>query len=308
MNRPNKFWFRYLPVTPDAERWGLYVLDAGYTLIPPDTPYPPGKHPIDHMFSWERGRTLDSFTLVYITRGQGIFESKRGGRTSVSAGDLFILFPNEWHRYRPDPVTGWDEYWVEFDGEQARRIMNHPGFSEKKPVVCIGHQEKILRLFIEITECIEQGPSEFEHIIAAQASQIVAWVLATIPHQQGTGRADKTIQYACCRILEQFDRDIDFELLARDLGMSSSGFRKKFQKVTGLPVGKYVQQIRLKKAGELLRQTELSVGEIAELVGFESIYYFSRLFKKKTGLPPSVFRNNESLQRPTTAASRIRAS
>jgi AraC-like DNA-binding protein len=291
MNHPDKFWFRYLPVTPDAKRWGLYVLDAGYTLIPPDTPYPPGKHPEDHMFSWNRGRTLDSFTLVYITRGQGVFESKRGGKSSISAGDLFILFPNEWHRYRPDPATGWDEYWVEFDGEQARRIMNHPGFSKKKPVVHLGHQEKILRLFIEITDYIEQHRSEFEHIIAAQTSQIVAWILAAIQNEQGSGAADETIQHACCRILEQFDQTIDFERLARDLGLSFSGFRKKFQKATGLPPGKYQLQIRIKKAGELLRQTDLPVGEIAERTGFESIYYFSRLFKKKTGKTPSCFRN-----------------
>lgn len=57
-------WFRYLPVTPEARQWGFYVLDAGYTLIPPGTVCPPGEHPDDHAFTWEEGRTLPSYTLV----------------------------------------------------------------------------------------------------------------------------------------------------------------------------------------------------------------------------------------------------
>lgn len=284
-----KSWVRYLPITPDAQRWGLYVIDAGYTLIPPNTPYPPDLHPEDHMFSWERGRSLDSFTLAYITSGGGVFESESSGQSKIKAGDLFILLPNEWHRYRPDPATGWDEYWVEFDGEQARRIMDHPGFSRKEPIISLGYNEKVLSLFIEITECIERSPAGFEHLIATQTSQIVARVLTAI-QQQSNRLADEIIQRACCRIMEQFDQAIDMNQLAQESGMSLSGFRKKFTQTTGLPPGQYIQQIRLNKAGELLRQTDHSIGDIALQLGFENIYYFSRLFKQKTGCAPSAYR------------------
>ena len=80
--------------------WGLHVVDAGYSLIGPNSPYPPGKHPQDHMFTWEQGRTLESYTLVYITRGQGVIETKRTGLLKVQSGQLFILYPGEWHRYQ----------------------------------------------------------------------------------------------------------------------------------------------------------------------------------------------------------------
>jgi AraC-like DNA-binding protein len=290
-----KSWFRYLPITPDARGWGLYVLNAGCTPIPPNIPYPPEKHPKDHFFSWENGRSLNSFTLVYITRGRGIFESTSGGTHKIQAGDLFILFPNEWHRYQPDPTTGWDEYWVEFDGDQARQIMSHPGFTEKHPVIHLGHDDKILSLFIEIAESIERSSSEFEHIIAAQTSQIVAHLIASIRRtDQNTGSAE-LIRRACCLILEQSNGSVDFTRMARELGLSLSGFRKMFRKITGLPPGQYLQQIRINKACELLQQTALSIGEISARLGFESIYYFSRIFKIKTGLSPRDYRNR-SLQ------------
>jgi AraC-like DNA-binding protein len=295
MLRLLKSWFRYLPVTPDARRWGFYILNAGHTVITPNTPYPPGKHPEDHLFSWDKGRTLNSFTLVYITRGRGSFESSAGGKHEIQSGDLFILFPNEWHRYRPDATTGWDEYWVEFNGDQARQIMSHPGFSGKHPVIHLGHDDKILSLFIEIEESIERGSSEFEHVIAAQTSHIVALLLAAVRRNDQNTLNTELIRRACCQILEQSNESVDFTRMARDLGLSLSGFRKMFVKITGLPPGQYLQQIRINKAGELLQQTALPIGEISARLGFESIYYFSRLFKRKTGFSPSRYRK-QSLQ------------
>jgi hypothetical protein len=55
MNNPDKAWSCYLPQSPEAEEWGLFVLDAGYTVIPPNAPYPPGQHPDGpHIFMGRR--------------------------------------------------------------------------------------------------------------------------------------------------------------------------------------------------------------------------------------------------------------
>jgi AraC-like DNA-binding protein len=104
--------------------------------------------------------------------------------------------------------------------------------------------------------------------------------------------------------LEQSNEGVDFDQLARNLGLSLSGFRKQFRKITGLPPGQYLQQIKINKACELLRQTVLSVGEISVRLGFESIYYFSRIFKHKTGLAPSDYRK-QSLSRLRIKAVKI---
>ena len=292
MNSPEKAWFCYLPQSPDAEEWGLFVLDAGYTVISPNTSYPPGQHPEDHMLV-ASGRTLDSFTLVYITRGDGTFESHSAGEHSIREGDLFIVHPDEWHRYRPDQETGWDEYWVEFDGEQARRIMRNEEFSSEKPVHSIGVDDQILRLFIEIAEATQVQVPGFEHIIATQASQIVARILARLRYNSAEAREMETlIRRARLHILKNSKQTINFQALARDLGISYSAFRHRFKQITGLPPGQYQIHIRLNQARRLLRNSPLSITDISEQLGFESIYYFSRLFKKKTGHSPLAFRNS----------------
>ena len=291
MDPTNNAWFCYLPKSLDAEAWGLFVLDAGYTMIPPNSPYPPVEHPDAHMFSWESGRTLESFTLVYITRGGGVFESSSGGRQAIREGDLFIIHPGEWHRHQPDPVTGWDEYWVEFDGEQARRIMRQKEFSPASPVHTIGADEQILRLFLEIAESTQTQAPGFEQIIATQASQVVARLVAHLRYSSPEAqRIETIIRRARLHILKNASQAIDTHSLARELGISYSALRHNFKQLTGLPPGQYQIQIRLNKARRLLRNSTLSIQEIAERLGFESIYYFSRLFKKKTGLAPLAYR------------------
>ncbi|VGO14013.1 HTH-type transcriptional activator Btr [Pontiella desulfatans] len=302
MNKLEKSWSCYLPQSPEAEEWGLFVLDAGYTVIPPNTPYPPGQHPDDHM-SVTTDRTLDSCTLVYITRGGGIFESRSGGKHTIREGDLFVLHPGEWHRYQPNPETGWDEYWVEFDGEQARRIMGHDEFSLKKPVLSIGDDDQILRLFIEIAEATQTQSPGFEHIIAAQTSQIVARILANLRCSSAEAREmEALIRRARLHILKNAEQTIGIPDLARKLGISYSAFRQRFKQITGLPPGQFQIQIRLNKARNLLRNSPLSVADIAEQLGFESIYYFSRLFKKKTGCSPLAYRKQADAPKARSSA------
>lgn len=306
MESVGKTWFRYLPASPTARRWGLYVVDTGYSSIPPGVDYPPAQHPDEHMLSWEQGRTLDSLTLVYITRGTGRFESTTAGQRRILAGDMFLLHPGVWHRYRPNPKTGWDEYWVELKGPQITSILAYPALSPRHPVIHLGHHERILQLFMEIPETIKTAHGPYEPLIASLASQIIARILPAI--QQSEGEDWKTMQLARFRMLEHIDQAVDFHSLATELGMSLSGFRKKFRRLTGMPPGKYLQQARHNRAATLLAETDIPIGEIAQRLGFDNVYYFSNTFKKLAGIPPTTYRkkSRKNNLHPSPSAKRQR--
>jgi mannose-6-phosphate isomerase-like protein (cupin superfamily) len=150
--------YRYLPVLPAQRRWGLFVVDCGYTTIAPGESYPPRGHPRGYDFDWKTGRTLHDYHVLYITRGRGVFEAQGVGRRVVESGDVFLLFPGVWHRYRPDPKTGWDEHWVGFNGAQADLIMRPPFFVRRKPILRIGLDEGLRQRMTSLVDDLKANP------------------------------------------------------------------------------------------------------------------------------------------------------
>lgn len=93
-------------------------------------------------------------------------------------------------------------------------------------------------------------------------------------------------------VLEELHRDpdISIEQLARDIGISPTQLRRQFQKWFGASPREYLNRLRLEEARQLLQNTEMSAGEIAERIGFLSTPHFTRLFKQAYGLPPAQYR------------------
>ena len=108
-NRPsNTHWmkpgspygYRYLQVDADNFWQELYVTTVGCLNYPAGRPYPASGRPDAYNFDWNRGRVLGDFAIVLLSRGAGTFET----RTSMSicrAGDVLLIPPEVWHRYRP---------------------------------------------------------------------------------------------------------------------------------------------------------------------------------------------------------------
>lgn len=78
--------------------------------------------------------------------------------------------------------------------------------------------------------------------------------------------------------------------IAKQLMVSYSKFRKDFKQVTGMSPNQYHLELRLGKASELLRASNLPVIEVADQTGFETLFYFSRIFKKKFNVSPREYR------------------
>ena len=89
------------------------------------------------------------------------------------------------------------------------------------------------------------------------------------------------------RISDTLESNVTIQQIAEELGVSYSNFRKLFKEYTGLSPATYQQELRLRRAKELLTTTDLSVKEIAYRLNFESPDYFSAKFKAKMGCKPS---------------------
>ena len=83
------------------------------------------------------------------------------------------------------------------------------------------------------------------------------------------------------------ERDLTVESLAKMCSMSDTYFRKLFKKRFAVTPLKYINQLKVDYAVELLQSGYYTVSEVAEKTGFDNVYYFSLFIKKETGKPPS---------------------
>lgn len=87
--------------------------------------------------------------------------------------------------------------------------------------------------------------------------------------------------------------DYSVEDLGKDIGLSRGHLYRKLQSITGQSPADFIRTIRLKRAAQLLRDSQLNITEIAYMVGFNTLKYFNKHFKSTFGVTPSQYRNKE---------------
>lgn len=107
---------KYLLANERDQQWGLSVSSIGSERFGPGDAYPSERHSGSYLFRPNGGRVFDEYQLVYISEGEGYFESASVARTKIVAGTMFLLFPGEWHTFSPEATTGWTQYWIGFKG------------------------------------------------------------------------------------------------------------------------------------------------------------------------------------------------
>ena len=233
-------YFRYIPVRQRDVQWGLYVTGAGCTFIPPGEPqYPPDTHPELYHFRWETGRTLPEYQVIYITKGEGRFESAPTGGKEIVPGTVILLFPGVWHRYRPRPETGWDEYWVSFNGEIMDRLVQQRFFAPERAVIATGLQDAILAPYQSLLERLRGQLTGFPHLIAADTLEILAAVSAAaecepaelIAHgpQDVVAVKDRMVAEAMRLIWQQSQGPMTVDSLSRQLPMTRRSLERRFR-------------------------------------------------------------------------------
>jgi AraC-like DNA-binding protein len=290
MSRVANYFHRYLPVSEPTRNWGLYVTGAGFGLTSRGSPYPRKGHPITHQFAWEKGRILHEYAIVHIKTGQGRFQCAEGDETPIEAGTTILLFPDVWHRYRPLESTGWEEYWVCFDGEYARNLQARGFIGPGQPLLRTGSDELITRAFSELLDRMRSEPIGFEQLIAASAWEIIAAVLSAARWRGTSSRQHELVRRAKLILEDQSKGPPVMEEIAAELGLSLSHLQHVFKELSGLSPYQYHLQLKVQRARELLRGSDLSVKQIAKILCFDNAYHFSTLFRKKTGQSPTQWR------------------
>ncbi|WP_349316228.1 AraC family transcriptional regulator [Chitinophaga sp. MM2321] len=289
-----KNYQKYLPTSPHDARWGLHVLNVGYSHIKKEQPYPSKEHPLHHYFNWSKGRVLDEYQIIYISRGKGYFESASCESKTVNEGDIILLFPGEWHRFKPESKTGWDEFWVGCKGNIIRNLESRKFIHRDTPVLQVGMSERIVYLFSEIIEKTKTEKIGYQFYI----SGIVMHLLGLIQYEvkqlsfKPSDNTENIITKAQILLRNIISDNTKMENVAGELNVSYAWFRKAFKHYTGISPKQYLLQLRIEKAKIMLPDHSKPIKEIAFELNFETASYFSKQFKQKTGITPEAFRSD----------------
>lgn len=288
-------FFRYLTASPEDKDWGIYLTVGGRYESAPQSIYPQKDHPSGYYFDWATGRKLNEYQLNYISEGRGLFETKAGS-FQIEAGTLLIIEPGKWHRYKPDQASGWTEYFIGFNGNLAEHFVSSAfAHLNGQPVHYSSDQLETLKTYHEILELVKSQKPGYHQI----ASSFILRLLGSINAQMKSQNFDeleveKLVNSAKNYMWEHVHENVDLKLFSKNHSVSYSYFRKMFKLYTGLAPHQFNLDLKIMRAKELLASSNLSIMEITFMLGFDSIYYFSRLFKKKTGFPPSHFKPTKS--------------
>lgn len=231
------------------------------------------------------------YYLLYLCKGAMHVLTKDGMR-DMEAGQLILFSPNREYKYTRLGDEEVVYYWAHFTGYGVRELLDHCRLYEGK-IIDIGINEGVIHEFGNMfTEFIRHDFC-FETAAASHLTSICVNLGRSIAHRSSdTNKVSPDRIYTSIEFIHKnFNTHISVEQLAQMEHISISRYRTIFKECTGFSPLNYIIALRIKRACELIVQTDLTLKEIAESVGYHDQLYFSRIFKTRTGISPGCYKD-----------------
>ena len=236
----------------------------------------------DYSVSRGTGHRVNVFELVLEGEGAVMLG---GVWKRVREGDIYILREGEEHRYRSEPASPMKKIWVNYEAEYVSSMLTAYGIESG-----IYHSEGARRYFERVYEATQRGSADayVYYTISECIHGIIHSVAAEMRETEG---AD------AYRIREALNAAV-YEKLTLDglsdrFHISKSNIIRVFKKQYGITPYEYLIGLKIDTAKLLLRNTHMTIGEIAERVQISDQHYFSSLFLARVGKRPKDYRKEK---------------
>lgn len=237
----------------------------------------------------------NNYVLHYITHGTGTFYYNHEN-FALEAGDLFLLKPNEMTYYVANSSDPWSYYWIGISGTKLEDLfslskINETAilkYSQSKKTKTIG------KLIKEIVLQTESNLTQLDYIKAYSYLYSIMYELGKAypnPLRENKIKHDYFSQIKNY-IDQNYHNNIDIQSIADQLNINRSYLSVLFKKHIGLSPKKYMMDVRMKRASQLLFATKMTINEIAFSVGYNDQVTFSKAFKNYFLLTPSQYRKS----------------
>ena len=229
--------------------------------------------------------------LIYCVKGGGWCELA-GKLHTVRAGDLLVLPPDIPHTCGAHRSNPWTIHWAQATGDELRDYLKELGVSAQAPLVWMGDDLQLTRLFNEVLQSLEHSASFLNLLHASRALGHLLAVMIRHCHERNRDTSDSVQKVAegIIYMSEHLDQPMRVSALAALANLSPPHFSALFKEQTGCSPRDYLHLLRIHRACQLLRSSTLPVKEIASQLGYQDQFHFSRQFKAFQGVSPSDYR------------------
>ena len=236
-------------------------------------------------------RRFGVYSLVFVLEGISQYRDDHGLRRELTAGDMLLVFPDLGHWYGPKRGSYANYLYAVFEGPVFDLWRKQGLLDERDPVLRLepmGYWLPRIRGVLNDIAVPGEG-RELERVCRMQS--LLADVLSQRRHDKAQAEKRAWLLRACLKLHSKVLREEqEWEDIARELGMSYEGFRRRFTHLAGISPARYCARSRVQKACELMYQSDKPIKQVSEEAGFENEFHFSRKFKQFTGLSPREFR------------------
>ena len=262
-----------------------------------------------YQYGWEQCEPLHSFgpfirnhyLFHYVISGRGFLDSNAEDgitrRYNLEAGQGFLICPGQINTYSADADDPWKYVWLEFDGLRAAEHLSSAGLGISQPIYRT--QNPVLAKSVQDTMLYiaEHSEASTLHLIGHLCLFLDALIQSSASRRGsvGTRLRDFYIQEAVTYIEQNYQRDLTVEEIAGVCKINRSYFSKIFKESMGCTPQEFLIRMRLAKATELMRTTDTAIKDISAVCGYPNQLHFSRAFKKRYGVSPREWRNQNKL-------------
>lgn len=225
--------------------------------------------------------------------------------------DDILLIPEGAH-YKPLDGGSCCYYFIAFDAETLPddaktpiyiSTIPHAWLSEGYAYTCIDDYISA----VKVDRLIKKAPYRMKHLFETAIKltphlrysdqlyldNLLRELLICMGSEQ-TQKSNRKLAEIVKYIHSHYSEPLGLSDIAKYFSLSPSHVVHLFKKEFGCKPSEYVNRIRISAAQTLLAETDLTVSEIADTIGYSDVYYFSKIFKKTVGVPPTKFRNQEA--------------
>ena len=204
---------------------------------------------------------------------------------------MVLYLPNEPQHYTYYKEDRTAVYWIHFTGSEAGSLLKYYRIIGEDRVIYVGASPDYQWLFGQIIQELQLGRPKFEELVSLHLRNIMILISRSIESRKTFSDAtEKEISLAMHYFRNNYGSEINIDKYAESRNISVCWFIRCFKHITGQTPLQYLLSLRISNAQNLLENTDYTIAEVAESVGYQNALYFSRLFHKQMGISPREYR------------------